>query len=125
MKQQCQRLEELTDTALKTMFSGTQELAVKSEQELAELRRHTVEFGQKMVSEFDSAKADHVSETTKLRDDVHVRSTGYTTKIEGMVKSGDFKVDWKGPPQTGAKIDKKDVATWKIPDGVSKPDFRH
>ena len=42
-----------------------------------------------------------------------------------MAKSGDFKVDWKGPPQTGAKIDKKDVATWKIPDGVSMPDFRH
>ena len=107
------------------MHSGTQEFAVKSEQELAELRRHTVEFGQKMVSDFDSAKADLASEATKLRDDVHVCSTGYATKIEGMVKSGDFKVDWKGSPQTGAKIDKKDVATWKIPDGVSKLHFRH
>ena len=78
-----------------------------------------------MVSDFDSAKADLVSEATKLRDDVHVRSSSYATKIEGMVKSGDFKVDGKGPPQTGAKIDKKDVATWKTPEGVSKPDFRH
>ena len=56
MKQQYQKLEELTDAALKTMFSGTQEFALKSEQKLAELRRHTVEFGQKVVPDFDSAK---------------------------------------------------------------------
>ena len=41
-----------------------------------------------------------------------------------MCQTGNFKFDVK-PAVVAPKHDKKEVSVWKLPDGVSKPDFRH
>ena len=108
-----------------TLFEGTQQFALKFEKDLAELHKQTSEFAQKSTTDLEAANVGIVSEATKLRDDIVMWSDNYTAKIEGMVKSGNFKFDSRGSPSTTAKFDKKEVMVWKLPDGVSKPDFRH
>ena len=51
---------------------------------------------------------------------------GLVQQTETTVKTGDFnhKFENKPVPPT-AKNDKKQVSVWKLPDNVSKPDFRH
>ena len=41
-----------------------------------------------------------------------------------MCRTGNFKFDVT-PATVVPKHDKKEVSVWKLPDGVSKPDFRH
>ena len=81
-----------------TVFEATQQFALKSEKELAELHKQTSEFAQKMTTDLEAAKVGIVSEATKLRDDIMMRSDNYAAKIEGMVKSGDFKFDSRSSP---------------------------
>ena len=75
------------------LFEGTQQFALKSEKERAELHKQTSESAQKMATDLDAARVGIVSEATKLRDDIVMWSDNYAANIEGMVKSSDFKFD--------------------------------
>ena len=51
-------------------------------------------------------------------------AVNFVSQVETMVQTGNFKFDYK-PVVAAPKHDKKQVSVWKLPDGVSKPDFRH
>ena len=77
-------IQDTTESALKTLHDGMQEFSVKSEeadlnagQKLAELRKHTAEFAQKISVVLESAKEDLVGAGTALRDEVQE----YATKL--------------------------------------------
>ena len=76
-----------------TLFQETQVSAVKSEKDLAALHAKTAEFANKIIQNLEATKVTTTAETTKLRDDVVTWSDGYIQKVEGMVKSGDFKYE--------------------------------
>ena len=59
-----------------------------------------------------------------LRDGVRTWSQIFASQVEQMVQTGKFKFDHT-PVVAAPKRDIKEVSVWKLPDGVSKPDFRH
>ena len=61
---------------------------------------------------------------TDFRDGVRVWSDNFATEIQQMCQTDNFNFDVK-PAVVVPKHDKKEVSVWKLPDGVSKPDFRH
>ena len=107
-----------------TLYQETQAFAVKSEKNLLALNQKTADFADKITHDLEGTKVALIGETIKLRDEIVTWSDGYIQKVEGMVKSGDFKYE-RGSSAPMAKFDKKEVSVWKLADGASKPDFRH
>ena len=68
--------------------------------------------------------AESDKKSLALREEIRVWSDGLAEQIKEMCRSGNFKFDVK-PAVVEPKHDKKEVSVWKLPDGVSKPDFRH
>ena len=76
---------------------------------------------EKKLSEIST---DFSAEVKSLRDGVQTWSQNFATEIQQMCQTGNFKFDVK-PAVVMPKHDKKEVSVWKLPDGISKPDFRH
>ena len=66
------------------------------------------------------------TEVATLRQGVYDCSVKYSNEVKQIVQSGNFSSGFDHKPTANlAKHDKKELSVWKLPDNVSKPDFRH
>ena len=86
-------------------------------------------FANTTTSNLQDVQVNSMKEVTTqvsvLRQHVMDWSVGYTKSIEEMVKSGGVRVESAPTHGNAGKHGKKDLAIWKLAEGVSKPDFRH
>ena len=77
-------------------------------------------------AELEVLRQTFTAEATSLRQGVQAWSATYAQEIKAMVQNGMSGAGFEQKPGTGsAKHDKKELSVWKIPENVSKPDFRH
>ena len=92
---------------MKSMVDGVKTFAESSEKK----------FAMTQTSVSDSA--------AKLKLEVATWASDFQEKMAHALKMGDIGTLAGAREKKGPKMDRKEVAVWKIPDGVSKPDFRH
>ena len=90
--------------------------------ELFEKTRLTFDIHEKSLVEL---KTGVNAEVVTLRHGVYDWSVKYSEEVKQMVQSGNFSSCFDHKPTANlANHDKKELSVWKLPDNVSKPDFR-
>ena len=91
--------------------------------EFFEKTRTTFDIHEKSLAELNKG---FNAEVVTLRQGVYDWSVKYADEVKQMVQSGNFSTNFDHKPAANlAKHDKKELSVWKLPDNVSKPDFRH
>ena len=82
-------------------------------------------FAKSAEEKLASSRLDAENSVAALQVKVSTWAANFQESMKTALQQGDIGALSGAREKKGPKMDKKEVAVWKLPDGISRPDVRH